>query len=142
MASEDNSPQAFKIHYKTALLGSAFRFPASVSSCIPTLPPPLPSNSSYFSVHEALNGLFQTSRACTYFVHSPGKTAQLTLLDFSKSVRPCLHDKIVAYDCRIRVFVVMYAIKCITSSERTATLGTLRFRDNCKQENIWDHFQH
>ena len=61
--------QASRIHCRMVFLGGAFKFPAAVSSRIPTLP----SHSSYFSVHAALNGLFQQrSGAWMYLVHPPG----------------------------------------------------------------------
>ena len=54
ITSVGKSAQASIIHCKI-VLGGAFKFPAAVSLCISIVP----SHSSFFSVQEALNGLFQ-----------------------------------------------------------------------------------
>ena len=83
ITSVGNSTQASIIHCKTVLLRSAFKFPAAVSSCIPIVP----SYSSYFSVQEALNGLFQvTSGAWMYLVQPPGTITRSTFFAFSDSL--------------------------------------------------------
>ena len=70
--------QASRIHCRMVFLGGAFKFPAAVSSWIPTLP----SHSSYFSVHAALNGLFQQrSGAWMYLVHPPGTMTRSIFFD-------------------------------------------------------------
>ena len=74
ITSVDNSAQESRIHCKIVFLGGAFKFPAAVPSWIPTFA----SHSSYFSVQDALNGLFQlTSGACMYLVQPPGTIARV-----------------------------------------------------------------
>ena len=89
-----NFPRAFITRYthakhepilncNIARLGGALRFPAAVSSLIPTVP----SHSSYFSVHEDLKSLFQlTSGASMYLVQPPGTITRSIFLDFNDSV--------------------------------------------------------
>ena len=55
ITSVGSSAQASQMHCNITRHGRALRFPAPVSSLIPTVP----SHSSYFSVHEDLKGLFQ-----------------------------------------------------------------------------------
>ena len=86
ITSVGNSAQASIVHCKTVLLGGSFKFPAAVSSCIPIVP----SHSSYFSVQEALNGLFQlTSGAWMYLVQPPGTITRSTFFAFSDSLALC-----------------------------------------------------
>ena len=83
ITSVGSSAHASRIHYRIALLGGVFKFPAGVSSWILTVP----RHSSYFSVQEALNGLFQQmSGAWMYFVHPPGTITGSIFLDVNDSV--------------------------------------------------------
>ena len=78
-----NSAQESRIHCKIVFDGGAFKFPAAVSSWIPTVA----SHSLYFSVRDALNGLFQlTSGACMYLVQPTGTITRSILLDLRESV--------------------------------------------------------
>ena len=83
MTSVGKSAQESRIHCKMLFLGGAFKFPAAVSSWMPTVP----SYSSYFSVHNDLNGLSVqlTFGVCVYLVQPPGTITRSIFLDFRES---------------------------------------------------------